>query len=176
MERVGGSCMSLGDSLQLATAIHLGVTEFHTLDGAGKRKGRLSLLALNGNVAGSAIVIVQPKLVPALLPLTGPLPENSQGEQENLFDKLEDPSLDQKEKITEGQSKATVASAAEGSTNAPPSSTPSPAVSESEQSTLGGEKQKLGQQASPPSGPILPPPETAPPASTKPAGEAESGS
>ena len=46
------------DSLHLATAIHYRVNAFYTFD-EGK-KGGLSLLSLNGNVAGYPLVICKP--------------------------------------------------------------------------------------------------------------------
>ncbi len=66
--------MSLGDALHAATALQLGVREMHTLDGSGRRKRRLDLLKLNGNVAGSKVVIVQPYYVPPSEHLQGPVP------------------------------------------------------------------------------------------------------
>lgn len=39
--KVSGGFMSLGDSLHLATALHFGVSEFQTLDGAGKHTKRM---------------------------------------------------------------------------------------------------------------------------------------
>ncbi len=66
--------MQLGDSLQVATALHLpNIREMHTLDGAGKRKRRLDLLTLNGNVAGAKLVIVQPYYIPPPEHLKGPV-------------------------------------------------------------------------------------------------------
>jgi hypothetical protein len=71
--KLGGSFMSLGDSLHVATAIHISVREMHTLDGAGKHTKRLDLLKLNGNVAGIKLVIVQPYYVPPPEHLHGPV-------------------------------------------------------------------------------------------------------
>ncbi len=80
-----------------------------------------------------------------------------------------------KEVITEGQPQAISTPTAGGGTDAPPSPTLGSAVAEPEQSALEGVKQKLGQQASPPSPIIMPSAESKAPASEKPAG-AESGS
>jgi hypothetical protein len=75
----------------------------------------------------------------------------------------------EKEVITEGQPQTNAA--ADGGTNAPPSPTPDPEITESEQSALGGEKQELGQQASPPSTEdSVSQSEIKPPVSDKPAG------
>lgn len=47
------------DSIHLATAIHYDVDEFHTFDDGGKGNS-LSLLSLNGNVAGHRLTICRP--------------------------------------------------------------------------------------------------------------------
>lgn len=80
-----GSVMSLGDSFHLATALHYEVDEFHTIDGAGKRKRRIDLLKLNGNVAEFRLVIVQPKYIPLPEPLPGGPIITTAGEQPGLF-------------------------------------------------------------------------------------------
>lgn len=113
MEVISGSCMALGDALQLATALHLSVREFQTLDGAGKKK-RLSLLALNGNVAGATIAIVKPYYVKPPEPLAGPLPEDMKGGQTSLLDLLA-------KEVTEEQSQASSAATADSGTNDRPS-------------------------------------------------------
>ena len=79
--RVSGSFMSLGDSLQLATAIQFRVDEFQTLDGSGKRQHRIDLLKLNGSVANIRLVIVQPKYIEPPKPLEGPVVETPTGAQ-----------------------------------------------------------------------------------------------
>lgn len=168
MQQVSGSFMSLGDSLQLATALHLGVREFQTLDGAGKKKP-LSLLSLNGNVAGAMIAIVKPCYVKPPELLVGPPPADMKGGQTSLLDMLE-------KEVTEGQPQAISAATADSGTDAPPSPTPDPVVkAEPEQSAIGGVEPKLGQQVPPPSAIVIPPIETKAPAREKPAG-AESGS
>jgi hypothetical protein len=97
-QQISGSFMSLGDSLQLATALHLGVREFHTLDGAGKQK-RISLLALNGNVAGATLAILKPYYVKPPEHLTGPPLEAMQGGQTSLLDLLEKPTSEEQPQI-----------------------------------------------------------------------------
>lgn len=84
--RVSGNVMvAMGDAFHLATALHYEVTEFKTLDGAGRHKRHYDLLALNGNVAGRRLSIVPPKYIPPPEPLAGPVSPVS-GEQTNLFE------------------------------------------------------------------------------------------
>jgi hypothetical protein len=83
-----GSSMAMGDAIQLATAIHLNVPEFQTLDGSGTRQRRLDILKLNGNVAGARLVITAPAYVAPPPPLTGPqVPID--GAQKSLFGEQE---------------------------------------------------------------------------------------
>jgi predicted nucleic acid-binding protein len=97
-----GSIMSLGDALHLATAIHYGVDEFQTLDGGGRRKRRIDLLKLNGSVAGSRLVIVQPRYAAPLEPLVGPPGPPVGGPQQNLdFASTERPANSAPENIEE---------------------------------------------------------------------------
>jgi predicted nucleic acid-binding protein len=78
------------------------------------------------------------------------------------------------ETITGGQSQAGSAESAEGNTIASPSPTPSSTIAEPEQSASGGQEQKLGQQASPPSvEPSIAEPKVEPTASDKPAGSGD---
>ncbi len=81
---VSGSIMSLGDSFHLATAAHHAVSEFHTLDGSGRRKRKFDLLALNGNVAGSPLTITAPRYIEPPKPLEGPTSSTTTGEQQEL--------------------------------------------------------------------------------------------
>ena len=57
---VGGKKLSVPDAIHLATAFICQSDEFHTFDDGGK--GGISLLALNGNVAGNPIKICHPFL------------------------------------------------------------------------------------------------------------------
>jgi predicted nucleic acid-binding protein len=61
--------IGLADAIHLATAIHYEAHVFLTLDGGGKRPRRCDLLPLNGDVAGSRLVIAKPKYVPPPEPL-----------------------------------------------------------------------------------------------------------
>jgi PIN domain len=181
---LSGGFMSLGDSLHLATALQYEVAEFNTLDGSGKRPKKIDLLKLNGQVADASLRITVPKYVPPSEPLSGPVPQ-IEGQQRTLElveenQKQTDAPLvgshsqqrnnGTKEEITEGQPQTSAALAADGGSDAPPSPSPGSAVAEPDQSALGGEKQKLGQQASPPSDIGLASPKAEPPASDKPAG------
>lgn len=80
-----GSFMSLGDSLHIATALHIDVREMHTLDGSGKRQHRLDLLKLNGDVAGARLRIVKPSYVPPPKHLEGPIKVLAEGPQMKLL-------------------------------------------------------------------------------------------
>lgn len=91
---VSGSFMALGDSVQVATALHVNAHEMHTLDGSGKRKRPLDLLSLNGNVAGRRLIIVRPYYVPPPAPLEGPMPESTTGQQMDLLDTVTATNLD----------------------------------------------------------------------------------
>ncbi len=188
---ISGSFMSLGDSIHLATALQYSVAEFNTLDGFGKRTKRIDLLKLNGNVMGVALRIAAPKYVPPPEPLSGPVPQidgqqqklelveeaQKQGEaaiavlansesKENQGEQLRGSN----DTITEGQPQISSTAAPDGVNNAPPSPSPDSAIAKSEQSALGGEEQKLGEQALPPSGTNLSSVKTETPASDKPAG------
>lgn len=57
---VGGKKLSVPDAIHLATAFVCKSDELHTLDDGGK--GGVSLLALNGNVAGDPVKICYPFL------------------------------------------------------------------------------------------------------------------
>jgi predicted nucleic acid-binding protein len=59
--REWNSKISLPDAIHLATAIVYGADEFHTTDGAGKRKRSGDLVPLNGNVAGHKLTICTPQ-------------------------------------------------------------------------------------------------------------------
>jgi hypothetical protein len=56
-----GTSISVPDTIHLASAIVYGADEFHTLDGAGKRKRKSDLLSLDGNVAGHNLRICVPE-------------------------------------------------------------------------------------------------------------------
>ena len=122
------------DAIHLATAIQYNADEFQTFDGSTPRKPRNStklrsgLLLLDGMVGTHRLAIKKP-----------------QSQQLDLL----------KNAITEGQPQA-LATTADVSTNAPPSPSSESAAAEPERSALGGEKQKSGQQASPPQGTTLP--------------------
>ena len=67
--------ISLPDAIHLATAIIYEADEFHTTDGAGKRKRGGDLLPLDGNVAGHKLRICVPCAKQySLLAGIGPLP------------------------------------------------------------------------------------------------------
>jgi predicted nucleic acid-binding protein len=53
--------ISVPDAIHLATAILYDADEFHTTDGAGKRKRGGDLIPLNGNVAGHKLKICKPQ-------------------------------------------------------------------------------------------------------------------
>jgi predicted nucleic acid-binding protein len=53
--------ISVPDAIHLATAILYGADEFHTTDGAGKRKRAGDLIPLSGNVAGHNLKICAPE-------------------------------------------------------------------------------------------------------------------
>jgi hypothetical protein len=86
-----GSVMSMGDAFHLATAIQYEADGFQTLDGTGRRKRRTDLLKLSGNIAGSRLVIAQPRYVPPLEPLEGPVGPSVGGMQQSLDWKGDDP-------------------------------------------------------------------------------------
>lgn len=79
-----GKIMGMGDAIHLATAIHFDVSEFQTLDGAGKRKRKFDLLTLDGNVAGARLPIKLPNYVPPSEPLHGEV-IGVTGQQHDLF-------------------------------------------------------------------------------------------
>lgn len=58
--------LSSSDSIHLATAIYYQADQFHTFDNGGK--GGLSLISLNGNVAGYPLVICKPPITQYKLP------------------------------------------------------------------------------------------------------------
>lgn len=58
--RSGGRVIGMGDAIHLATALQVEVAEMQTLDGAGKRKRKYDLLALDGNVADAHLAIKLP--------------------------------------------------------------------------------------------------------------------
>jgi predicted nucleic acid-binding protein len=79
-----GASLSVPDSIHLASAIVYGADEFHTLDGAGKRKRKSDLLPLDGNVAGHNLRICVPEARQmSLLRASSPkqLPEVNRGEK-----------------------------------------------------------------------------------------------
>ncbi|MFH2101786.1 MAG: PIN domain-containing protein [Chloroflexota bacterium] len=63
----GTSRLTTADAIHLATAIHYRVDEFHTFDDG--KKGGLSLLSLNGNVAGYQLTIRKPPVSQYRLPI-----------------------------------------------------------------------------------------------------------
>jgi hypothetical protein len=98
---IGGSFMSLGDSIHIATALHLGVNEMHTLDGSGKRMRRLDLLKLNGNVAGMRLAILRPHYVPPPQALSGPVPTIS-GPQMTLLELAQEQTIPSSGPVPQG--------------------------------------------------------------------------
>jgi hypothetical protein len=59
--------LHIADAIHLATAINRRVNAFYTFD-AGKKGGSLSLLSLNGNVAGYKLEITKPPVEQGVLP------------------------------------------------------------------------------------------------------------
>jgi hypothetical protein len=80
-ECVSGSCMDMGDAIHLASALNFKeITVFKTLDGTSKRKRRLDILTLDGNVADARLSIKIPNYVPPPAPLKGPV-KPTEGQQ-----------------------------------------------------------------------------------------------
>ena len=58
--------LSTPDAVHLATGIHYEADQFHTFDDGGK--DGMSLLGLNGNVAGYPLVVCKPPMTQYRLP------------------------------------------------------------------------------------------------------------
>jgi predicted nucleic acid-binding protein len=84
-----GKVIGLGDAIHLATAIHIGVDEFQTLDGTSKNPRKYDLLRLGDVVADARLVIRVPAFIAPPEPLKGPLTALA-GDQPGLFDLAEE--------------------------------------------------------------------------------------
>lgn len=111
--KIGGSFMSLGDGLHLATALQVGAKLMRTLDGTSKQHKRLDLLKLSGNVAGARLDIMKPCYVAPPTPLDGPVLSITSGGQLSLLETEVDankPILPEDVNVTERKDPAVSAS------------------------------------------------------------------
>lgn len=60
------------DALHLATAVLYGADEFHTFDGAGRKRRPNDLISLSGSIAGHPLLICPPHTDQPRLPLPSP--------------------------------------------------------------------------------------------------------